>query len=129
MVREEGDEVDLGALRRGEAVHERADSGGEVRFAKSLDGHNANTYFGRGERQREDGGRGRGVLREELKGLRFAVDGVDGLVGGGIKKVRARVAGEEEATVNNRKSEGGKEAEEDSERLHYCVCLRRISES
>lgn len=35
--------MDLRALGGGEAVHERADCGGEVRFAVSLDGHNANT--------------------------------------------------------------------------------------
>lgn len=60
------------------------------------------------------------MLREELEGLRFAVEGVDGLVGGGgIKKVGARVAGEEEATVEDGEGEDGKEAEKDSERLHY----------
>lgn len=60
------------------------------------------------------------MLREELEGLGFAVEGVDGLVGGGgIKKVGARIAGEEEATVDDREGEDGKEAEENSERLHY----------
>lgn len=60
------------------------------------------------------------MLLEELESLRFAVEGVDGLVGGGgIKKVGARVAGEEEATVDDGESEDGKEAEEDPERLHY----------
>lgn len=123
-VGEVGDEVDMGTLQRGESVQERANRGGEVRLALPLDSHDANAYCGRDRGEREDGSGVRSVLGEEVQGLGFAVEGIDRLVGGRVEEVGGRVAGEEEATVEDGEREAGEEAEQDPEGLG-CKCLHR----
>lgn len=116
--------MDLGTLGRGESVQERANRGGEVRLALPLDSHDANAYRRWENGEREDGSGVRSVLREEVQGLGFTVEGVDWLVGGGVEEVGGRVAGEEEATVEDREREGGEEAEQDPDGLRW-KCLHR----